>query len=91
LEFILGEIEALIADCSIDEANAFWMASERIRTRYRVAAILSEVEALLVASVCNENTVFAAVSEQLQAQNRYSSDRKLPEIPEFLARRRVQR
>jgi hypothetical protein len=68
-EYFLQELENLLAQSTPNEAEAFWVDADRIKSRYRVASVMNEIEALLVtfASVRDEANILKEITEQVRA------------------------
>ncbi|CAN1209263.1 hypothetical protein TUMEXPCC7403_03505 [Tumidithrix helvetica PCC 7403] len=75
IEYVLQEIENLLANCTAHEAETFWASADQIKSRYRIASVMSEIETLLVtfASINDEANVLKEIAEQVKAHSK--SDR----------------
>ncbi|MEE3718380.1 hypothetical protein V2H45_16690 [Tumidithrix elongata RA019] len=67
-EYVLQEIENLVGNFTPNESEAFWVAADRIKSRYRIASFMSEIEALLVAftSINDEADVLKEIAEKVK-------------------------
>jgi hypothetical protein len=48
LHYLLDEIELLITDCSIEESQSFWSATDRIKIKHRVVETMQKIESLFL-------------------------------------------
>ena len=70
--YLLNEIEQLIADCSTEESKTFWSATNRIKIKHEVMESMQKIESLFL-DLARESThdpdLIAAVSESLLYKN----------------------
>jgi len=88
LHYLLDEIELLITDCSIEESQSFWSATDRIKIKHRVVETMQKIESLfldLATSSTQDPDLISDVSTSLLYKNisPMSSQSHL-EIPSFL-------
>jgi len=88
LHYLLDEIELLITDCSIEESQSFWSATDRIKIKHRVVETMQKIESLfldLATSSTQDPDLISDVSTSLLYTNISSmSSQKHLEIPSFL-------
>lgn len=82
--YLLSEIELLIADCSQEESQSFWIAADRIKIKHQVIESMQKIESLFL-ELAKESTqdpdLISAVSESLLYSN---SSRQKVNIPAFI-------
>jgi hypothetical protein len=82
--YLLSEIELLIADCSQEESKSFWLAADRIKIKHQVIESMQKIESLFL-ELAKESTqdpdLISAVSESLLYSN---SSRQNVNIPAFI-------
>ena len=82
--YLLNEIELLIADCSQEESQSFWLAADRIKIKHQVIESMQKIESLFL-ELAKESTqdpdLISAVSESLLYSN---SSRQKVNIPAFI-------
>ncbi len=91
LHYLLNEIEQLITDCSTEESQSFWSATERIKIKHRVVDTMQKIESLfldLATSSTQDPNLISDVSTSLLYTNisPMNSQSHL-EIPSFLKQR----
>lgn len=92
LNHLINEVELLITECSSEESQAFWTATNRIKIKHQVIESMQKIENLFL-DIARESTqdpeLISAVAEGLLYTNSPHSTspnnffRKL-DIPEFL-------
>lgn len=91
LHYLLGEIELLITDCSTEESQSFWSATDRIKIKHRVVETMQKIESLfldLATSSTRDPDLISDVSASLLYTNiSPMSSQKHVEIPTFLKQR----
>lgn len=91
LTSLLNAIELLMTDCSAEESQSFWSATDRLRIKHRVTESMQKIESLFLdlARASNQDPeLISAVSENL----RYTSSSQVShqaglDIPNFLKQR----
>ncbi|MBD2178468.1 hypothetical protein H6F42_16235 [Pseudanabaena sp. FACHB-1998] len=82
--YLLNEIELLIADCSQEESKSFWLAADRIKIKHQVIESMQKIESLFL-ELAKESTqdpdLISVVSESLLYSS--NSTQKI-NIPEFV-------
>ncbi|ELS31765.1 MULTISPECIES: hypothetical protein [Pseudanabaena] len=90
VDCLLDEIEILIADCSIEESQSFWLATDCIKIKHHVIESMQKIESLFLdlakASTTNP-ALIAAVSDSLLYTGNSSANDRGMEIPNFLKHR----
>jgi len=88
LEHLLDQIEMLISDCSTEESQSFWLATDCIKLKHRVIESMQKVESLFIdlAKASTQNpAMLSAVSENLLYTGTQSIDSQ--NVPNFLKQR----
>jgi len=82
--YLLNEIELLIADCSQEESKSFWLAADRIKIKHQVIESMQKIEDLFL-ELAKESTqdpdLISAVSESLLYSNHA---RQRVNVPTFI-------
>lgn len=63
LHYLLNEIEQLINDCSTEESQSFWSATDRIKIKHRVVDTMQKVESLFLDLATSSNQDPALISD----------------------------
>ena len=97
LNHLLDKIELLMTDCSIEESQSFWSATDRIKIKHRVIESMQMIESLFLdlAKVSTQDPeLISAVSEGLlytghsqDIGNSQVTHQAGLEIPNFLKQR----
>jgi len=91
LHYLLDQIEQLITDCSTEETQSFWSATDRIKIKHRVVETMQKVESLfldLATSSTQDLALISDVSASLLYTNNSSiNSQSHLEIPRFLKQR----
>jgi hypothetical protein len=90
LEGLLTQIQHLITDCSIEESQSFWLATDCIKIKHRVMESMQKVECLFIdlAGASNPEinpAMLSAISESLfYASNSSLNSQENLQIPNFI-------
>lgn len=92
LNHLLDEIELLMTDCSIEESQSFWSATDRIKIKHRVIESMQMIESLFLdlAKISTQDPdLISAVSESLlyTGNSRVINHQAGLDIPNFLKQR----
>ena len=88
LNDLLGDIETLIADCSSEESQLFWSATECLKLKHQVIESMQKIETLfldLAKTSTQDPNLIAALSEGLLYTS--ASQRSHSLVPHFLRER----
>ncbi|PZU95863.1 MAG: hypothetical protein DCE90_11980 [Pseudanabaena sp.] len=84
-EHLIHKIEMLMAECSSEETQSFWVATDRIKIKHRIIESMQKIESLFL-DLAKDSTqnpeLIAAVSESLLYTNECSQH--YLDIPNFL-------
>jgi len=87
-QHLLQKIELLMADCSTEESQSFWVATDRIKIKHRIIESMQKIESLFLDLAWDSTQnpeLIAAVSESLLYTNECSqSSQNYLDIPNFL-------
>ncbi|WP_055076235.1 hypothetical protein [Pseudanabaena sp. 'Roaring Creek'] len=90
VDCLLDEIEILIADCSIEESQSFWLATDCIKIKHHVIESMQKIESLFLdlakASTANP-ALIEAVSDSLLYTGKSAANDRGMDIPNFLKHR----
>ena len=89
LNNLLNEIELLMTDCSIEESQSFWSATDRLKIKHHVIESMQMIERLFLdlAKVSTQDPeIISAISESLLYTGNSQVDAGL-DIPNFLKQR----
>lgn len=90
VDCLLDEIEILIADCSIEESQSFWLATDCIKIKHHVIESMQKIESLFLdlakASTTNP-ALIEAVSDSLLYTGKSAVNDRGMDIPNFLKHR----
>jgi organic radical activating enzyme len=91
LTSLLDAIEQLMTDCSLEESQSFWSATDRIKIKHRVTESMQKIESLfldLARASTQDPELISVVSENLRyTSNSQVSDQAGLDIPNFLKQR----
>ena len=76
--YLLNEIELLMADCSSEESRSFWLSADCIKFKHQVAESMQKIEDLfldLVTKSTQDPALISTVSQSLRYTNNYNSSR----------------
>jgi len=94
LNHLLDEIELLMTDCSIEESQSFWSATDRLKIKHRVIEAMQMIESLFLdlAKVSTQDPeIIAAVAESLlYTGNLQANSQAGLNIPNFIKQRACQ-
>ncbi|PZV16493.1 MAG: hypothetical protein DCF20_08255 [Pseudanabaena sp.] len=88
VNYLMDEIKLLMTNCSVDESEFFWSATDQIKIKHRVIESMQKIERLflnLVRSSTQDPEILSAVSESLlYTNNSRMNSRRQIDIPSFL-------
>ncbi len=91
LTSLLNAIELLMTDCSAEESQSFWSATDRLRIKHRVTESMQKIESLfldLARASTQDSELISTVSENLRYTiNSQVSHQAELDIPNFLKQR----
>jgi hypothetical protein len=84
LEHLINEIELLVADCSEEESQYFWLATERLKIKHQVIDAMQKMEQIFLElakqSSSNQDILDSLSEGLLYTQSSHRQPTQIPDI-----------